>query len=498
MRRIKFYYFLLILVTVLVLGRLVSLQIIDGRYYQVLADENRIKLEILRADRGVMYDRHGEIVVRNTPEGREYVYGKTLAHALGYVAEADEQEVESGEYEIKDILGKMGLEKKYDQQLRGEDGGILVETDTDGEVLREIGRKESITGGSLDLTLDVGLQKRAVELMGDDKGALVASIPETGEILAMVSSPTFDPKKIEEALVNKDLPMFNRVVGGEYAPGSTFKIVTATASLEEGKIDESTEIEDTGEIKIGDKWRYGNWYFDKYGQKEGFLEITRAIARSNDIFFYRLGEMLGIEALADWAKYFGLGTVTEIDLPGEANGLMPTPKWKKDFWDEDWFLGDTYISAIGQGNILMTPLQVNQMTSVIASRGRWCQPHLRQMEEKCQRLDISEKTLDLVTEGLKQVSETGGTAWPMFDFTVASRRQGSAGQEGKRILTAGKTGTAEFGSKDDTETHAWFTAFAPLEKPQIVVTVLKEAAGEGSNEAAPIVRDLLNYWFSRQ
>ena len=499
MKRVSLYYLALIVALLVCVVRLISLQIVDGQYYRVLADENRVKLEIIRAQRGVMYDRHGEILVRNGPEGREYVYGKDLRQVLGYVGEVDESEIELLGLEMKDVVGKMGIEKEYDKVLRGEDGGVLVETESNGERLREIGRKEPITGESLKLTIDIGLQKKAVELMGDEKGALVASNPETGEILALVSSPGFDPKEIEKALSNQDLPMFNRAIGGEYAPGSTFKIVTATAGLEENKIDETTEIEDTGEIKIGDIWRYGNWYYDQYGQKEGFLEITRAIARSNDIFFYKLGELLGIEMLADWAKYFGLNHVTEIDLPGESNGLMPDPKWKKDFWDESWFLGDTYISAIGQGNILMTPLQVNQMLSVIASRGKWCQPHLNQgLEIKCQQLDISVKTLDLVTEGLRQVCETGGTAWPMFDFNVTPRRQGSAGQEAKKIPVAGKTGTAEFGAKDDKETHAWFSAFAPVDEPQIVVTVLKEAAGQGSDEAAPIVRDLFEYWFNRQ
>ncbi len=481
------FYGSLIVLMVVILGRLVKLQIIDGDYNRVLADENRVKLEVIRADRGVFYDRHGEILVRNTPAGREYIYPKALSQVLGFVGEVDELELEVGGFKLKDIVGKMGLEKQYDQSLRGTDGGVVVETGADGVEVREIGRREPVTGESVDLTIDLGLQKKAVELMGSDKGALIASVPETGEILALVSSPGFDSSNIEAAINDKNLPMFNRVVGGEYPPGSTFKIVTATAALEEGRIDATTEIEDTGEIKIGDKWRYGNWYFDQYGQKEGFLEITRAIARSNDIFFYKLGEMLGIEALADWAKYFGLGIITEIDLPGEANGLMPTPEWKKDFWDEAWFLGDTYISSIGQGNILMTPLQVNQMTSVIASRGKWCQPSLKKREKsKCQSLDISDKTLALVIEGMKQVCEPKGTAWPLFDFKV----------EDELIPVAGKTGTSEH-SDLEADPHAWMAAFAPIEEPTILVTVLKEAAGEGSNEAAPVVRDLLSYWFSR-
>ncbi|MEA3355599.1 MAG: penicillin-binding transpeptidase domain-containing protein [Patescibacteria group bacterium] len=506
MKKTKYYY-LILLVTILVLvGRLIVLQVFEGEYYRALAVENRVSLKIIKADRGVIYDRFGEVLVRNSPQGREYIFGEVLGHVLGYLGEADENEIETGDYKLKDIVGKMGLEKEYDSKLRGIDGGILIEKDANGQKIREIGKKESVAGESLTLSIDIGLQRKAYELMDGRPGALIASEPETGEILALVSSPGFDFEKMEEALVSKELPLFNRAIGGEYPPGSVFKIVTATAGLEENKVKADTKIEDTGEIRLG-QWRFGNWYFDQYGQKEGVINLVRAIARSNDIFFYKLGEALGIEKLADWAKYFGLGSVTEIDLPGEANGLMPNPDWKKEFIGEDWYLGDTYISSIGQGNILMTPLQVNQMTSVIASRGKWCQPYIKVKPFKgvtlprCQELDISQSSLDLVTEGMKQVCESGGTAWPFFNFSV----------KGNRIYVAGKTGTAEFGEIGASDikagkTHAWFTGFAPLpsgrdkpvEKPNIVMTVLMEAGGEGSNQAAPVARDLLNYWFNRR
>lgn len=516
-------------------GRLVLLQVIEGKHYRILAEENRVQLIKVAADRGVIYDRYGEVLVRNAPGGREYVYGPAAAQVLGYVGEVSEKELEQCEdqaaavdrgapkarhplgsadcYAMGDVVGKMGIEKEYDAVLRGRDGGILVEKDAAGEVKREIGRSEPEAGKSLHLTLDAGLQRKAYELLAGRPGAVVASIPETGEILALVSSPGFDPnlfglssdlfrsrlnpapkarhpleeQEIKRVLTDPDLPMFNRAIGGEYPPGSVFKIITATAALEEGKADETTEIEDTGEIRVG-PWRFGNWYFDQYGKTEGVLGIVRAISRSNDIFFYKLGEWLGIRGLADWAKYFGLGFLTGIDLPGEAYGLMPDPEWKKEYKGEDWYLGDTYISAIGQGNILMTPLQVNQMASVIASGGQLCQPHVNKaLEVKCQKLDISEKTLNLVTEGLKQVCEPGGTAWPFFNFQV----------KGKKVAVAGKTGTAEFGHPED-KTHAWFTAFAPAEKPEIVVTVLLEEGGEGSYQAAPVAKELLSYWFGRQ
>jgi len=479
------FYAMLLLVMAVLVGRLVMLQVVDRDYYRVLADENRVTLEVIRADRGLLYDRHGEVLVRNMPEGRDYIYGEAMSHVLGYVAEASEAELE--EYSMGDMVGKMGIEKEYDERLRGEDGGVVVEQDADGEVLREIGRREPRAGESLELSLDLGLQRKAYEVMAERRGALIVSQPETGEILALVSSPGFDPDEIEKFLEDKDLPLFNRAIGGEYPPGSTFKLVTAVGALEEGKIDETTEIEDTGEIKIG-PYRFGNWYYDQYGRKEGMLNVVRGMARSNDIFFYKLGEGLGITALADWARYFGLGSATEIDLPGEANGLMPSPEWKEEFKGEQWFLGDTYITAIGQGDILMTPLQVNQMMSLLANGGKWCRPQILKAEaEDCQKLDISAKTLELVTEGLRQVCEAGGTAWPFFEFKV----------KGERVYIAGKTGTAEFGDPEE-RTHAWFSGFAPIEEPQIVVTVLLEAAGEGSDQAAPVVKDLLSYWFSRQ
>ena len=504
----NYYYLILVVVFLFLAGRLMTLQVFEGEYYKTLADENRIRLEVIKADRGVMYDRFGEILVRNSPEGREYVFGEAMGHLLGYVGEVDEAEIETGGYKLQDVVGKMGLEKKYDQVLRGVDGGILVETGASGRVIREIGKKEVVVGESLDLSIDAGLQKQAYLLMDGRRGAVVASVPETGEILALVSSPSFDPRKVDEYLSDKDLPLFNRAIGGEYPPGSVFKIVTAVAGLEEGKVDASTKIEDTGEIKVG-LFRFGNWYFDQYGKKDGVIGLVRAIARSNDIFFYKLGEWLGIEKMSDWAKYFGLGNKTGVDLPGEANGLMPNPEWKEEYVGEDWYLGDTYISSIGQGNILMTPLQVNQMTSVVASGGKLCQPYINTRVTpfkgvtlpRCQRLDISQESLDLVTEGMKQVAESGGTAWPFFDFKV----------KGERVYVAVKTGTAEFGEvgKSDIKagkTHAWLTAFAPVssgrgepaEKPQIVVTVLLEAAGQGSDQAAPVARDLLSYWFSRQ
>jgi len=470
--RLTWFYWLLILVVGIFSLRLVHLQILEGKYYRLLADENRIKQEILPAERGKILDRFGEVL---TPS-------EANVHVLGYVGEANEEE--AAKFYLGAVVGKMGLEKQYDQRLRGRDGLSILEQDAQGKVLRELRRIEPVKGEVLPTVLDAGLQKKAFELLAGRKGAVVAGNPNTGEILALVSSPGFDVKNLAKFLTDKDLPLFNRALGGEYPPGSVFKIVTAAAALEEGKIEETTKIEDTGELRVG-PYRFGNWYFDQYGRKEGWLEITRALARSNDIFFYKLGEYLGINALADWARYFGLGSKTGIDLEGEADGLIPDPEWKETVLKDQWYLGDTYISAIGQGNILTTPIQINQMMSIIASRGLLCKPFLVG-GPNCRKLDISEKTIDLVTEGLKQVAETGGTAWPFFDFPVG---------------VAGKTGTAEFGQQEDKtkiKTHAWFSGFATVDKPEIAITVLLEGAGEGSYQAAPVAKELLTYWLERQ
>ena len=460
------------------LGRLVVVQVIDHQYYQALASGNRIKLVSLPADRGVIFDRFSRPLARNAPAGREYLLGEAAGQVIGYVglpAQAGESDRES--------VGQEGLEKYYDDQLRGVPGGILEETDAVGQVIRQISRSEPQAGNNLATTIDAGLQQQAYTLLAGRKGAVVASDPNSGEILALVSSPGFNPSQVAKYLTDPDLPLFNRALGGEYPPGSVFKIITAAAALEEHKIDESTQIEDTGVINIG-PYQYTNWYFTQYGRKEGWINIVAALKRSNDTFFYRLGEMLGIRALADWAKWFGVGNLTGIDLAGEAAGVMPEPDWKSSVKQEDWYLGDTLISAIGQGDILMTPLQVNQMTSLIAGQGKACRPHLVG-EADCQNLDISQSTLNLIIQGMNQVTQAGGTAFPFFDFPVR---------------VAGKTGTAEFGpasAGQAAKTHAWFTAFAPADKPNIVVTVLLEGGGEGSAEAAPVAKDLLTYWFDQ-
>lgn len=526
---------------ILLTARLFWLQIVSGSRNRTLSEENRILARLIQAPRGVIMDRHGNVLAENEPVytevdescrgqrlfpdtrwdlfcsasrtisreealehqalgrgseiatlvGRHYRLGREIAHTVGYVGEASAEDLaQHPDYDMGDLVGKGGVELVYEELLHGQNGAELVEVDAQSVVVREVAKKEPIPGEELTLTIDAQLQVRASALLEGKRGALVAVNPQNGEVLALVSSPSFDPNDVGRSLSSEDQPFFNRALAGLYPPGSVFKVVTAVAGLEEGTITASTEIEDTGEIRIG-PYRYGNWYFNQYGRTEGVLTIVRAIKRSNDIFFYKVGESVGATRLSDWAKAFGYGRLSGIDLPGEQEGLVPSPEWKEQTQGERWFLGNTYHFAIGQSDLQVTPLQVTLMTAAAAS-GKLCQPHLRLDGEAgtvCRDLGTGEDTLWLVREGMMEACRNGGTAFPFFNFGVM--------EEGvrRRIEVGCKTGTAEFGDPQG-RTHAWFTVFAPAEAPEIVVTVLLEGAGEGSYQAAPVAKDFLTYYFS--
>lgn len=521
-KRIYFFYGLLLIGWLLILGRLFELQVIYGAKNRSLAEGNRIRKVVLPAPRGLIYDRQGKELVVNVPVyrlcsekekncqpitrdealkreaqgnisgelrvaiGRQYPYGQTLAHLLGYLGEASVEEVEKKQAQLGDLLGRMGVEQEYETVLRGQPGGEVFEVNAQEEKIRELGATQPKTGQDLKLSIDAELSKIAFEALSGRSGAVVATDAKTGQVLVLVSSPSFNPEKISpEVLTDPNQPLFNRALAGLYPPGSTFKIVTAAAGLEEGKIDRETTYEDTGQIKVGD-YIYNNWYFTQYGRTEGMIGLVQALKRSTDTFFYKVGEWVGPTKLSEWGKAFGLGEVTGLDLPSEAAGLVPSPEWKEKTLGERWFLGNTYHFAIGQENLLTTPLQINMMMSVIANNGRLCPPRVLQDTEsksQCQDLQLNPETLVLIKEGLKEACSSGGTAFPFFDFEPR---------------VAGKTGTAEFGDKEN-RTHAWFTAFAPVDPPgagpQIVVTALVEAGGEGSYVAAPIVKKVIEAWF---
>lgn len=545
-------YFLLYLILLFGLGllavRLFTITLVEGEKYRTMSEENRIKEVQIIAPRGIIYDRDNIPLVRNIPlfktldgrvyfeknegpgskefielTGREYPLAEVAAHALGYTGEITRYELEkasSVSLRAGDIVGKLGIEQAYDQTLRGVDGREVYEVDALGKIVRSLGKFAPIKGQNLQLSLSAKLQKIAREAMADRIGAVVAGNPATGEIYTLYSSPSFDPNKfirqyqLEQIFADVNQPLFNRSISGLYPPGSTFKIVTALAGLESKTVNRETTIEDSGILRVG-AFSFSNWYFTQYGKTEGMVDIVKALKRSNDIFFYKLGELTGIETIAKWAKKIGIGRGLGIEIEGEENGLMPDPEWMKKTKGENWYLGNTYHVAIGQGDILVTPLEVNAMTNLIANKGKICKPMLakrligkdKSQVHECVDLMIEKETIDIIKEGMKEACATGGTGWPLFNFKVQNANLKADGvnffqtyestTSAKKLIsipTACKTGTAEFGDKQN-RTHAWFTVFAPVENPQISVTVLVEKGGEGSNVAAPIAKKILEGWF---
>lgn len=528
----------LIIVGVLILlARLIELQVIKGKYFRTLAEGNRIREVVIFAPRGEILARGGEVLVGNSEdlkrvvfdpnegyekqedlEGasqdeiitewkREYFLKDALAHVSGYLGEANPEEVgkidggcpEKGPRKLGSLVGRSGLEEEYECKLRGIDGEELIEVDTSGKRVRVLGKRYVIPGESIKTTINFGLQQKVATLLEGKKGAVVVT-DINGEVLAFYSSPSFDPNifldkgkkdKVQVILMDETMPMFNRAVGGLYHPGSVFKPVVAVAALEEGKIDASYVYDDPGVITIDSiygKFSYSNWYFTQYGRKEGVINLPRAITRSTDTFFYKLGELVGIEKLDYWAGVFRLDKKTGIDLPGEIAGLVPDPQWKLEARGERWFLGNTYHMSIGQGDIALTPLGVNQAVAAIASGGTYCSPRLvlskESEKERCVSLGIQSDTIDLVKEGMKGACAQGGTAFPFFDF------------EGKaKVSVACKTGTAE--TEEKGKTHAWLSVFAPVDYPELVATIMVEKGGEGAYVAAPIAREIFDYWFTR-
>jgi penicillin-binding protein 2 len=584
---VRFLAVILLLGLGILLTRLIYLCVVNGSWYRHLAEGNRIREVKITAPRGIIYDRKGIPLVRNIPVfagsdgtmyfeqvatpamnltekiARQYLFGSAFAHVVGFVGEIGGDELKTQRvtnvlpktdnhiYESGDIVGKLGVERTYDEILRGVDGRQLSEVDATGRPIRLLGSIAPAAGKNITLTLDSDLQSAAAQEMAGKKGAVVVSNPLNGEILALYSSPSFDPNLfirqesgVSQILSDTNQPLFDRTISGTYPPGSTFKIVIALAGLESGKITPETKFEDTGILHVG-SFSFSNWYFTQYGKKDGLVDIVKAIERSNDIFFYKAGEAIGIDNLAVWARKAGIGKLTGIDLDNEAAGLMPDIEWKEKNKGEDWYLGDTYHVSIGQGDVSTTPLQMNFWTNIIASGGKLCRPHLTSLQSTvyglqssdkshqstvyglrikdknidnnfCTNLGVHEETINLIREGLVGACSTGGTGWPLFNFKVpvspAGRQSSKINIDGIDFLeptdasasaknmveipTACKTGTAEYGDPKNN-THAWFTVFAPVHKPQISVTVLVEGGGEGSNVAAPIAKKILEKWFTK-
>lgn len=577
------------LVMIALLGRVFYLDNVKGDYFSDISKGNRIRKLVIKAPRGKILDRYGQVLVRNVPsidvvfiphdlpedeesrrsaiselsriidvpEGnldiafssqdkkslepvlikeniskdqaliiaeknaklkgislektaiRNYESSFIFSHLIGYDGKITQKELEENpDYLMTDYIGKAGLEKSYEKYLRGVHGADQVEVDSLGNVKKEIGTINPEPGSDLILNIDEGLQKKiydslssAMEAAGDKTAAAVAIDPRTGGILAMVSLPSFDNnlfakgissedyRKISE---NSDLPLFNRVVKGEYPPGSTIKPIIASGALSEGVIDEDTIIDGLGGRLYLGSFSFGDW------KVHGPSDVRTAIAESNDIFFYTVGggygniSGLGMDRMKRYYNLFGLGQKTGVDLIGESEGLIPSPEWKEENIGEKWYIGNSYHASIGQGYVLATPMQLASYTAAIANGGTLYSPKIvsKIMSFDGQETDIvpevirkdfiSRDIMEIVREGMRKTVESG-TAQSLKDLPVTA---------------AGKTGTAQFGVEN--KVHAWFVSFAPYDNPEIAMVVLVEGGTENRSSAVPVTKEVYDWYFSRK
>jgi len=451
---------------------------------------------------------------------RAYPYGEMAAHLFGYLGEVTESELSqpgfSG-YRSGEMVGKTALERMFESRLRGTAGQKRIEVNVRGRELRQLTTRNPLPGQRLYLTIDAALQQAAETALVDKAGAVVALDVRNGEVLAFVSRPTFDPALFargvssdewRELIDNPQRPMTNKVLRGQYPPGSTFKMVVALAALEDGTVTPSTKYECDGSFKLGNSYEYRCW--KKRGH--GLVDLHKAIKESCDVWFYRAGLETGIDRIASAAQRLGLGQPTGFPFGGERSGLIPTRTWKKKRFGTSWYDGETVISAIGQGFVLTTPLQLASMTAALANGGTVWKPQIVQKivnlegetdwlltPEKLMETAWSADSLKAVRNAMESVvNDVGGTAW-------RSRME--------KIRFAGKTGTAQVvRRKSDEEEeeeqgkedvipyqyrdHALFVSYAPADNPQIAVAVVVEHGGHGSSAAAPVAKAVFEAYFA--
>ena len=444
---------------------------------------------------------------------RHYVEPQTASHLIGYLSEINADELNSEEYPgytVGDYIGKYGIEKIFESFLQGKRGGRQVEVNVMGQVVRILKTVDAQPGQNLYLTIDLRVQKKAEELLKGVAGAVAAMDPQTGQILALASSPSFDQNIFVDgmsheqwdSLVSNPLrPLENKAIQGEYPPGSTFKIITAIAGLEEGVIDKNTILFCPGWYKYGNRV-YRCWKHAGHGD----INVVKALAESCDVFFYQVGQKLGIDRLSMYAIASGLGSPTGIDLDHESAGLIPTAEWKKRRIGVDWQGGETLSVAIGQGYDLATPLQMLDFIAAVANGGKIYKPLILKsvyssegsviLESKKQlvgKLPVSKQTLQIIKEGLwNVVNNRKGTAWiAHVDGLDISGKTGTSQVVGR----SKEHGLSEEELAHQLKSHAWFVAFAPSEDPKIAVSVIVEHGGHGSSAAAPIAREVIKTYF---
>ncbi|HRY36301.1 MAG TPA: penicillin-binding protein 2 [Candidatus Magasanikbacteria bacterium] len=471
--------------------------------------ETALKLYIENADLpGILIEKGTKrLYLNRDPAEKEGTL--SLSHLLGYLGKLNDDDLtrlKSKGYLTTDNLGKAGIEKTYEEVLRGVYGKKKVEVDALGKEQNVLAEEPPTPGKNLVLSLDAQAQVKLEKLLsaqlkkiGKSKGSAIAMNPETGEILAMVSLPSFDnndfsggisTERYRQYLYDKNKPLFNRAIGGAYPSGSTAKLVVAAAALQEHVVSRTTAFLSTGGLEVG------NWFFkDWQAGGHGITNVVKALAWSVNTFFYYVGggynnfSGLGADKIIQYMKEFNLGKSTGIDLPGENTGFVPSKQWKQETKNERWYVGDTYNLAIGQGDLLVTPLQVAVWTGAVANGGKVIKPHLAKYvvdtsektayEISTQVINsgfVSENNINIVREGMRECVKTGSCKL----------------LNSLPFLAAGKTGTAQWSKKADP--HAWFTGFAPYNNPKIVITVLIEEGKEGSTAAMPVANEFLRWW----
>ena len=593
---------LLILLTLLLVARFFYLQIVQHSVYATLSDRNRIQVQSLPPNRGLIYDRNGELIADNIPshnltitiervadleatlaridelvglsdaqiEGfhkrlrrrqrpfesvpvlfklsqeemarvsvdlyamagveieaklvRHYPKGELMAHAVGSVRRINEKDVRRLDrvaYSGTDHVGKIGVERFYESDLLGTVGYQRVETNARGKVMKVLDSTLPVSGKDLVLYVDSSLQRVASDALGERRGAIVAIDPSTGGILAMVSKPGYDPNlfvtgidfdtyaKLRDSI---DVPLFNRAIQGQYEPGSTIKPLLGLTGLVTGVIDPEFTIEDPGWFQLpNDERLYRDWNWTKSGLGgHGVVNLQKAIYRSCNVYFYNLAVKLGIDRIHEYFEMFGFGRNTALDLPEARSGLLPSKAWKREARGFPWYPGDTVNIGIGQGDMLVTPLQLATAITVIANRGKWVAP--RMLKEGSDLMyesgvvvpqDINlvpEHVWELIISSMQMVVHRGnqgfgenGTAWAYIGRDIS---YSMAGKSGTAQVVEIKQGEEYDEDKldDRLRKHAWFVAFAPVDKPRIALAVLIENGGGGSKFAAPVARQVLDHY----
>ena len=594
-RRIRIAAVMALALSLILIWRFYSLQVLQYERYQTLSLDNHIRIQAVPPVRGLILDRHGVVLAQNTavhilqvvPEKvhdmevmlrkvddlvglstteveafrsrlkkhpsfekvllkarlddvetatfavneyrfpgvtleavlhRDYPQGSLVSHVLGYVgriSESEEAMIDPAAYQGVRSIGKIGIEKQYEDLLLGRPGFAQVEIDAHGRTLRTISRNSATPGNTLNLTIDADLQRIAREALGNQRGAVVAIVPSSGEVLTMASSPSFDPNLFVDGIDQQtydalrgleDRPLLNRVLYGRYAPGSTIKPVIAQAILDAG-ISPRESVYCPGWYTLPDSTRrYRCWKKTGHGP----VNLHGAVEQSCDVYFYEMGRRLGIEGMADVLTRFGLGAVTGVDLPKEPDGLVPTPQWKRATRNESWYPGEDLITVIGQGYLMVTPMQLARMTATLANRGIPVQPRLLLSKEDSLSGEIIPSNVS--SQPAKPATEASLDQVIQSMTAVMHSPRGTARASGRRspYQIAGKTGTAQvIGIAQDEEydesvipekfhDHALFIAFAPVDNPQIAIAVVVENGGSGAKVAAPIARKIMDRFFQKK